>query len=1186
MPIPNEIPNVPFDAPAGIGTQYCFVPNGDGSYDRSNNTFKGELRTAFNDKEDWIRIDLKAGVTYTFKVEGEARSYGPRMAEALKDPVLTLYDSKGVMIESNDDANPRTRDSEVMTITPEVSGTYYLGVTYYDANPERADGGAYLVSVEELSEYNVIVGDMHTNKQDKLMGTDDARPDHIFGETEDDSLYGGAGDDTLNGGAGSDLLMGGPGADELVGGEDPDGDDLDTITYKMSPAGVTINLLTGTARGGNADGDTFGTDIENVQGSMNDDRLSGDNKANKLWGFAGNDFLSGDSGDDELHGGAGDDDLNGGRGDDTLIGGPGADELSGGGNSPLGTPGTGDIASYAGSSAGVTVRLHAFQAMGGDAEGDTFDATVAYPWTEMDDDGNPIEREATLPDVENLTGSDHDDILAGDHRANTIRGGRGNDKLYGGPAGDDSNTDKLYGDGGDDMLFGGRGADELYGGRGDDTLFGGTGVDAVNGGAGHDMIYVHFHPGAIATTADTVNGGDGNDTVSFARWVDEEDDTVVTLALPATDAADDGTNNYLGIENIIGSAEDDTLTGNDGDNVIEGGDGDDTLNPGTDGNDTVSYRSSDRAVDVDLSDTTSTSRSSGGHAGGDDIADGFENIIGSAHDDDLRGTVGVVPNIIEGLAGGDELDGGDADIAAGTSQTLAQLNAIFAPDGDTNISDTLSYASSSAGVTVNLATFSASGGDAEGDEIKTFEVEDYDHDDDTATDTIEAEFSTFENITGSKYRDLLTGDDRVNILKGGAGDDVLRGGVSSDTLEGGPGADTIDGGHTRTSATNAADMFMDTASYAGAKAGVTVDIDAGEGTGGDAMGDTFTSIEQYMGSNNDDKFIASEYADTVDGGSHADDDMDDFGDPDHDGSNGDTMSYEKSEEGVWVNLALTAGQPQYVVTADNTPLGDGVDFDATLHTEVNPEGSYAQGDMLTNIENVMGSSQNDRLWGNDQVNELYGGGGNDRLTAVGATDNTATTGVTETTGDLLMGQGGNDTLTGGAGQDTLMGGHGHDSIAGGVEADRIVGGAGDDIMYGGVDGTPDTAAIDIFVFSPADGDGGDVIVDLDPTAATASPGTGDRIDLSAFDLSPRELEALKGNITTRGDDVRIDLTDFGGGTILLQGSVTLQQLGDADNDGRIEAGETLSIWDDSGSGTAENDNNGMVDSGEAGIFIV
>ena len=189
MPIPNEIPNVPFDAPAGIGTQYCFVPNGDGSYDRSNNTFKGELRVdpdkGIYDHEDWIRIDLKAGVTYTFNVEGTVGTYSSDIdgnPVVLQDPVLTFYDSKGGMFASNDDADHTTRDSELMTITPDVSGTYYLGVSYYDANPNRGDGGGYLVSVEELPGYNLIVGDMGDNKQDKLFGTDEARPDHIFGE--------------------------------------------------------------------------------------------------------------------------------------------------------------------------------------------------------------------------------------------------------------------------------------------------------------------------------------------------------------------------------------------------------------------------------------------------------------------------------------------------------------------------------------------------------------------------------------------------------------------------------------------------------------------------------------------------------------------------------------------------------------------------------------------------------------------------------------------------------------------------------------------------------------------------------------------------------------------------------------------------------------------------------------------
>ena len=1144
MPIPNEIPRTDKDASAGVDTIYCFVPNADGSFDRSNNAFRGELRADIKDTEDWVIIELKAGTTYTFTLQGEARPVNPlmpagEMTDPIDDPLLALYDSKGDLIEMNDDVGLNDiglgRRDATVTITPEVSGIYYVSASTYRGNPNRDDYGTYVIRVHELPENNEIVG---TDGQDKLEGTDSARPDVIDGEGGNDSLYGGGGEGQL---------------------APNDGKDADTISYKYSMEGVTINLLTGAARGGDAEGDTFGTDIEDVQGSMHDDRLSGDNRTNKLWGLEGNDYLYGDNGKDVLNGGPGDDELDGGDGDDSLTGGPGADELTGGEGE--------DTASYARSSAGVTVRLHAFQAMGGDAEGDTFEDTVIYPWTDMDEDDNPVEREAVLSDVEHLTGSNHDDILAGDHRANTISGGRGDDKLYGGPSGDDTNIDTLLGGSGNDMLFGGRGGDTLDGGKGNDMLSGGPGEDTLFGGFGSDTFFITFEEG-VTGNPDSVNGegmpvdeeadedlnGNGTngeqnviipdpnprsqDTISFEKWVDDEENTGVTLSLAAAD------DNVVGIENIIGSADDDMLTGDDGDNVIEGGDGEDVLVGGAHGTggDTVSYRSSDRGVKIDLSDDTPADRGSRGDAAGDSI-DGFENIIGSAHDDDLRGTFGdgslADANTIEGLAGADVLDGGDTDTTG--DQTLTQLNALLdstaAPtDGVNDRADTLSYRSSSAGVTVNLATASASGGDATDDEIETFDV-DYDHDADGTetdpTDAVETEFSTFENIIGSAHRDNLTGDDRINVIHGGAGDDVLKGGRSGDTLEGGPGADTLDGGHTRTSNTDESDMFTDTASYSFAAAGVTVDIDAGRGTGGDAMGDRFISIEHFLGSRNDDMFIASEDADSIDGGAHNADDVNLDGEADYDQSDGDTVSYEKSEEGVWVNLGDTdaAGQTQFVDGPDSTTRADGT---ADTHVEVNPEGSYAQGDVLTNIENVMGSSQDDVLMGNAMVNELYGGAGDDELTAVANTEAGAGP-------DVLVGGAGDDELTGSANADVLMGGDGHDTITGGGGADRIVGGAGDDVMTG------TTGNAERFVFSPADGDGDDVITNMDGDTT----GTFDRIDLSAFELSPREQMMLMENISTRGDDVRIDLSDFGGGTILLQGAITLANF---DADGTLTEG--------------------------------
>ena len=167
------------------------------------------------------------------------------------------------------------------------------------------------------------------------------------------------------------------GADTLMGGTGED-----TISYNVSPAGVTINLTDGTARGGDADGDTIvdmGDDqIENVVGSPHDDEITGNRGDNILSGLGGNDELDGLRGDDTLKGGRGDDDLDGGRGDDTLEGGPGADVLTGGDGS--------DTASYAGSTMGVTVRLHSSKFMGGDAMGDSFGARVAATYTDKDDD--------------------------------------------------------------------------------------------------------------------------------------------------------------------------------------------------------------------------------------------------------------------------------------------------------------------------------------------------------------------------------------------------------------------------------------------------------------------------------------------------------------------------------------------------------------------------------------------------------------------------------------------------------------------------------------------------------------------------------------------------------------------------------------------------------------------------------
>ncbi len=73
---------------------------------------------------------------------------------------------------------------------------------------------------------------------------------------------------------------------------------------------------------GHAAGDIY-VGIENLQGSLFNDTLGGDNNANTLGGLAGNDALDGRGGNDTLGGEAGNDTLVGGAGNDVLVGGRG-----------------------------------------------------------------------------------------------------------------------------------------------------------------------------------------------------------------------------------------------------------------------------------------------------------------------------------------------------------------------------------------------------------------------------------------------------------------------------------------------------------------------------------------------------------------------------------------------------------------------------------------------------------------------------------------------------------------------------------------------------------------------------------------------------------------------------------------------------------------------------------------------
>ncbi len=265
--------------------------------------------------------------------------------------------------------------------------------------------------------------------------------------------------------------------------------------------------------------------------------------------------------------------------------------------------------------------------------------------------------------------------------------------------------------------------ENAIGGSGNDTLIGNQVNNMLAGGAGND----------------TMDGGAGSDTASYA---DATGAVTVSLAIStAQNTIGAGTDTLTNIENLTGSALNDTLTGNASANILSGLAGNDTLNGGADndtmdggaGSDTASYANATGAVTVSLA--ISTAQNTIG--AGTDTLTNIENLTGSALNDTLTGNASA--NILSGLAGNDTLNGG-AD-----NDTM---------DGGAG-SDTASYADATGAVTVSLAISTAQNTVGAG------------------TDTL----VNIENLTGSALNDTLTGSAGANILSGLAGNDTLNGGA-------------------------------------------------------------------------------------------------------------------------------------------------------------------------------------------------------------------------------------------------------------------------------------------------------------------------------------------------------------------------------------------------------------------------
>ena len=233
---------------------------------------------------------------------------------------------------------------------------------------------------------------------------------------------------------------------------------MDTATTQPLPAGVSVNLATGTGHGGDAEGDTL-ISIEQAIGSGFDDSFQGSADRGKFLAGDGNDTMIGGSAYDWFEGGNGNDTFTGTGGFMVMFGGDGNDTMTGSLNN-----------------------------------GNYFEGGL----------GNDVMTGGNTTDYMS-------DVSGGD---DIMHAGGGDDSLV-----DFYGVTALYGEGGNDqvaaavcngLLDGGAGNDyvtassgnyTLFGGAGNDTLeFAGFGSATFTGGADADIFTYRVNSGPMTVT--------------------------------------------------------------------------------------------------------------------------------------------------------------------------------------------------------------------------------------------------------------------------------------------------------------------------------------------------------------------------------------------------------------------------------------------------------------------------------------------------------------------------------------------------------------------------------------------------------------------------------------------------------------------------------------------------------------
>ncbi|MGQ7816035.1 hypothetical protein ACUTAH_10260 [Metapseudomonas furukawaii] len=752
-----------------------------------------------------------------------------------------------------------------------------------------------------------------------------------FGGTSvDDQFQGNSSDNYFIGSGGNDTLQGAAGVDFAV--------------YTELSSSIVANLNSGQTNKGFTGTDTL-VAIEGIIGSSFNDEITGNAAGNRLIGGAGNDGLDGGSGNDQLEGGLGNDLLSGGIGNDVLAGGQGADLIDGG-------QGVDTVLHYR-SSAGIYADLlknkgsllliDGIEQPGSDSIGDRY------------------------LNIENLSGSRHDDYLRGDLGSNIVEGREGDDeilgcdgddRLYGdisglittppgipslapdNPDGDadcaceeesggsqsstsvpssndwldgGAGNDQIYGQAGSDLLVGCDGNDTLEGGDGLDLLVGGTGNDILKGGAGFDLIW----------------GSSGTDT---ANYESSSAGVRIDLSKQTTNLGGDASQNLLSAI-ISAVAPIDDLT----DNLLYS-----TL-PG---------------LLLQISDSTSSLVPL--EIG--DLLFEVENVTGSNHADSLQGDENN--NLLSGLAGNDTLTGGGGNdvLNGGTgadSMSGGLGNDTYHVD---NAGDVVSETSASGGTDTVVSSITRTLGNFQ--ERLTL----------SGTAAI--------NGTGNSLANTLTGNSAANVLNGLGGADTMNGGLGNDTYHVDNAGDVVN----ETSASGGIDTVISSVTRTLGDfqerltlSGTTAINGTGNSLANTLTGNSAANVLNGLGG-----------ADTMSGG---------LGNDTYRVDNAGDVVNETSASGgidtVISSVTRTLGNFQERLTLSGTATingtGNGLDNILTGNGAANVLNGAAGNDILS------GGVGNDRLIGGAGKDSLTGGSGNDIFDFNALSE----TGLTSTTWDVI-----------------------------------------------------------------------------------------------------------------------------------------------------------------------------------------